>query len=105
VLSVAIGAFAAVGLIRLSPPAAIYSLAILVAVADAGGTHGSRWSVGPGVHHLPGLPDPPLLPPHEACARYGERVLETLLGVGLAYLFGLGLPALALRDRRRGQHS
>jgi hypothetical protein len=39
--------------------------------------------------------------PHDAASRFNERLLETLLGVGLAYTFGLGLPALA--QRRRGR--
>jgi hypothetical protein len=39
--------------------------------------------------------------PQDAESRFSERVLETLLGVGLAYLFGLGLPALARRRRGR----
>jgi hypothetical protein len=37
--------------------------------------------------------------PHDATRRFNERVLETLLGVGLAYVFGLRLPALAQRRR------
>ncbi len=33
--------------------------------------------------------------PGDASARFGERLGETALGVGLAYLFGLLLPAVA----------
>jgi hypothetical protein len=32
--------------------------------------------------------------PQDSAARFGERVSETLLGVGLACVFGLALPAL-----------
>jgi hypothetical protein len=37
--------------------------------------------------------------PHDAGSRSTERVGETLLGVDLAYVFGLAVPAIA---RRRG---
>ena len=37
--------------------------------------------------------------PQAATRRFNERVLETLLGVGIAYFYGLALPALA-RQRR-----
>ena len=37
--------------------------------------------------------------PQTATRRFNERVLETLLGVGIAYFYGLALPALA-RQRR-----
>lgn len=38
--------------------------------------------------------------PQDAASRFNERVVETLLGVGIAYAFGLGLPALARALRR-----
>jgi hypothetical protein len=37
--------------------------------------------------------------PQTATKRFNERVLETLLGVGIAYFYGLALPALAPRRR------
>ena len=37
--------------------------------------------------------------PQTAAKHFDERVLETLLGVGIAYFYGLALPALA-RQRR-----
>jgi hypothetical protein len=43
IVAVAIGALAAIGLVRLSPSAWAYSLAAIVAVAAAGATHRSRW--------------------------------------------------------------
>jgi len=39
--------------------------------------------------------------PQDAASRFNERVVETLLGVGIAYAFGLGLPALERELRRR----
>jgi hypothetical protein len=35
----------------------------------------------------------------DAASRFGERVLATLLGVGIAYLYGLALPALTARPK------
>ena len=43
--------------------------------------------------------------PSDASARFTERLLETLLGVGLAYAFGLGIPKLAQRRHRRKEQS
>ena len=80
---------------RASPPAAVYSIATIVAMAGAGGTRQSRWYVTPAfstffVFLLLLYSDP-----QTATSRFNQRVLETLLGVGLAYIFGLALPALA----------
>jgi hypothetical protein len=36
--------------------------------------------------------------PEDAGSRFSERLLETLLGVSVAYLFGLALPAVARRS-------
>jgi uncharacterized membrane protein YccC len=38
--------------------------------------------------------------PQDAGSRFGERVLDTALGVGLAYLYGLLLPTLKSPPRR-----
>jgi uncharacterized membrane protein YccC len=98
-LAVTTGAVVAIGFVRLSPAAAGYSLATLAAVAGAGGMHKSRWYVTSAfttflVFLLLIHSDP-----HDAGSRFTERVGETLLGVGLAYFFGLAVPAVA---RRRG---
>jgi Fusaric acid resistance protein family len=99
VLSVAVGALIAITLIKTDPPSAIYSLALIVAVAGAGATHGSRWYVTPAFTTF--LVFLLLLDanPHTAASRFNERVLETVLGVGCAYAFGLALPALVKRRR------
>ncbi len=41
--------------------------------------------------------------PHDAAARFNERLVETLLGVGIADVFGLTLPALIPERARRGR--
>lgn len=101
VIAVAVGALAALGLVHLAPPAWVYSLAVIAALAAAGATHRSRWYVTPAFTTF--LVFLLLLygRPQDAASRFDERVLETLLGVGIAYVFGLGLPALADKDRPR----
>jgi uncharacterized membrane protein YccC len=97
VLSVGIGALAAIGLVRAHPPAAVYSLAALAAVTGAGGTHRSRWYVTPAFTTFLVFLLLLYSRPQDAASRFGERVLETVLGVAIAYAFGLVLPALARR--------
>ena len=104
IIAVAIGALAAIGLVRLGPPAWAYSLAAIVAVAGAGGTHRSRWYVTPAFTTFMVFLLLLYSRPQDAASRFNERVLETLLGVGIAYLFGLGVPALA-RLLRNGDAS
>jgi hypothetical protein len=41
--------------------------------------------------------------PQAAGSRFGERVGETLIGVGIACAFGRALPALTRRRRRTEQ--
>jgi hypothetical protein len=94
VLSVAVGALAAIALLHLSPSPIWYSLAAIAALGGAAGTHGSRWYLTPAfttflVFILLLYSDP-----KDTGWRFGERLLETVLGVGLAYLFGLALPSL-----------
>ncbi len=101
ILAVAAGALLGAALVRAGPPAAVYSLAVIAAVAGAGGTHHSRWYVTSAfttflVFLLLLYSDP-----RSAASRFNERLLETVLGVAVAYLFGLGLPALARWHRSR----
>ncbi|MGZ4283754.1 MAG: FUSC family protein [Solirubrobacteraceae bacterium] len=100
ILAVAAGALAGAGLVRLHPPAVMYSVAVVAVIAGAGATHRSRWYVTSAfttflVFLLLLYSDP-----QTATKRFNERVLETLLGVAIAYFYGLALPALA--QRRRG---
>lgn len=101
ILAVAIGALVAIGLVRLDPAAGWYGLAAIAAVAGAAGTRRSRWYVTSAfttylVFLLLLYADP-----GDAGSRFAERFLETVLGVGLAYLFGLALPMLASSRRSR----
>jgi len=99
IISVFIGALVAVALVHVGPPAAVYSVAVIAALAGMAATHGSRWYVAPAfttflVFLLLLYSDP-----QDAASRFGERVLETLLGVSIAYLFGLVLPALTRQPK------
>lgn len=101
VLSVIAGALVAVTFVDADPPTAVYGVAACVAVCAAAGTQRSRWYVTPAFTTF--LVFLLLLhaDPQTAGARFGERVGETVLGVGLAYLFGLALPAIGKRMNRR----
>jgi uncharacterized membrane protein YccC len=101
IIAVVVGALLAIGLIRLSPPLGWYSLAAIAAIAGAGGSHASRWYLTPAFTTFLVFLLLLYSHPNQAGARLGQRVLETLLGVGLAYLFGLALPALDARVRGR----
>ena len=106
VIAVAVGALAAIALVKAGPPPGVYSAAAIVAVAGAGGTHRSRWYVTPAFTTFLVFLLLLYSRPSDAASRFNERLLETLLGVGLAYLFGLALPALTRRVRtgeRSGQ--
>jgi hypothetical protein len=99
ILAVTSGALLAIALVMLDPPVGWYSLAAIGAIAGAAGTHRSRWYVTSAfttflVFLLLLYSDP-----QDAGARFAERLSETFLGVGLAYIFGLGLPALSRRRR------
>ena len=99
IVSVFLGAVAAVGLVHAGPPAAVYSLAVLAALAGAAGLHASRWYVVPAFTTFLVFLLLLYSHPQDAASRFGERVLETLLGVSIAYLFGLVLPALTRQSK------
>lgn len=92
IASVVLGAAAAVWFIRLDPPAVAYSLAFVLVVVAVAATHTSRWYITAAFTTF--LVFVLLLygDVAEAGSRFGERVGETVLGVGLACLFGLVVP-------------
>ena len=100
ILAVLVGALVGIGLVRLTPPAFVYSLAAIAAVGGAAATHQSRWYVTSAFTTFMAFLLLLYSDPHDAASRFDERVVETLLGVGLAYAFGLGLPALTRRRRQ-----
>jgi len=100
ILAVAVGAVAAVAFVRLTPPAAAYSIAVVAAVAAAAATHASRWYVTAAFTTFLVFLLLLFADPDTAGSRFSQRIGETLLGVGLAYAFGLALPALTQRRER-----
>ncbi len=101
ILAVAVGALLGAALVHAGPPAFLYSVAVIAAVAGAGGTHHSRWYVTSAFTTFLVFLMLLYSDPHSTALRLNERLLETMLGVGIAYLFGLGLPALESRRRTR----
>jgi len=97
IVAVAAGALAGIALVRLSPAAAVYSLAVIAAIAGAAGTHRSRWYVTPAFTTFLVFLLLLYAHPETAASRFNERLLETMLGVALAYAYGLALPALTQR--------
>ncbi|MGZ4197039.1 MAG: FUSC family protein [Solirubrobacteraceae bacterium] len=102
IFAVAAGALAGAGLVRLHPAAAIYSLAVIAVIAAAGATHRSRWYVTAAFTTFLVFLLLLYSEPQTATKRFNERVLETLLGVAIAYFYGLAVPALAERERGVG---
>jgi hypothetical protein len=88
VASVLAGALAGAGLAAWDPPAAVYAVAILAAVAAAAGTHPSRWYVTPAFTTFLVFLIFLSADPDDAGARFDERVGETVLGVAIAAVFG-----------------
>ena len=100
ILAVAAGALAGAALVRLHPPAVVYGVAIIAVIAAAGATHRSRWYVTAAFTTFLVFLMLLFSDPQTASKRFNERVLETLLGVGIAYFYGLALPALAQQRRK-----
>lgn len=93
-LSVLVGALAAAVFALLAPGAVVIGLALAAVVGALCAVQQSRWYVAPAFTTFVALTfilvtssDPP-------GERFLERVLETLLGVGLALLFGAVAPAV-----------
>jgi hypothetical protein len=100
VWSVLAGATAGCALVLAGPPPAVVAAAVVVALAALAATKGSRRYVTPMfttfLVFLLLLVDRP----EETAGRFLERTGETLLGVALAVVFGLVVPALLARRHR-----
>lgn len=101
ILAVAAGALAAIALVRLEPGAGWYGLAAITVIAAAAATRRSRWYVTPAFTTFLVFLLLLYADPQDATSRFNERFLETVLGVGIAYLFGLAIPAVSARRRGR----
>jgi len=101
-VSVLLGALAAVAFLRLTPTSELVAALAILAIAGAAGTRAGRWYVTP--FFTTTLVLVMLLSATPTVAneqwRFAERVGETVLGVGLAYVFGLLLPRLRAVKKR-----
>jgi hypothetical protein len=82
----------------------VLAVTTLAALAGVAATRGSRWYVTPFFTTF--LVIQFLVSDYSAAVahwRFWERVGLTLLGVGVAYLFGLGLPKIPAWQRRLGK--
>ena len=84
--------------VRAEPPAGVYGAAVVAALAAMAATRGSRWYVTSAFTTFLVFLLLLQAEPAAAAARFGERLGETVLGVAIAYAFGVALPTL----RRRG---
>ena len=102
ILSVVVGAVAAVALAELTEDGGVYAIAIVVVLVGASATRTSRWYVTSAFTTFVALS---LLAygttGAEAAGRFNERVAETILGVALAFVFGTLLPQAEATDRPR----
>src|SRR5690606_851598 len=101
-ISVLVGAFAAAAFALLAPGDLLIGLGVGVVVGALCATQESRWYVAPGFTTFIALTFILVNSPEPPGARFLERAMETLLGVGLALFFGVALPSLlSLPARRR----
>lgn len=92
--SVCIGGAVAVCLVASGSNPIVYSAAIVACVAAAAATHTSRWYVTSAFTTFLVLLLLVSPSPRDAGFRLNERLVETVLGVGLAWLFAVVLPAV-----------
>ena len=94
-VAVTTGAAAAAALANSTTSTTVYAIATVVVLATASATHTSRWYVTSAFTTFFAISLLIYANPAEGASRFNERVLETVLGVGLAYLFGLVIPLAA----------
>jgi hypothetical protein len=94
IVSVLLAGLAAIAFLRISPSPQLIAVMVVLAIAGAAGTRRSHWYVTPFFTTF--LVLVMLLYSNPTVAneqwRFAERLDETILGVGLAYVFGLLLP-------------
>jgi uncharacterized membrane protein YccC len=100
IVAVSAGAVAAVAFARMGPAGFYYGVAAIAAVSAAAATHASRWYVTPAFTTFLVFLLLLFADPATAGSRLAERIGETALGIAIAYLFGLALPAAEAARRR-----
>lgn len=102
-ISVLLGAFAAAAFAVMAPGDVLVAIAAGAAVAALCATQESRWYVAPGFTTFVALTFILVNSSGAPGERFLERSLETILGVGLALLFGAAIPSLLSQVARRGK--
>ena len=100
-VAVLLGALAAVGVVAAELPSPLLAVVAALVVSTAAATRASRWYITSTFTTSVVFVMLLQAHPEQASQKVGERVGETLVGVGLAVIFGIGLPALAARARVR----
>lgn len=95
IVSVLAGALAAICVLHLEPGGGWIAATVVVTIAAAAATRGSRWYVTPTFTTFLVFLLLLYANPGDSRWRFDERLLETAVGVGLAYFFGLLLPTLS----------
>jgi uncharacterized membrane protein YccC len=96
--SVSLGALAACTAALVDASNAVVALTVVVALTGLAATRPSRWYITGGFTTYIVLSLMVYGAPEQAGSRFTERVVETVIGVGAAVLFGIAVPAL--RSRR-----
>ena len=100
-VSVLVGALAAAGLAVLAPGNLAVGVIVAVVIGAMCASQESRWYVAPGFTTFLALTLILVTSPEPPAERFLERTVETLIGVGLALLFGALIPTLlSLLPRR-----
>ena len=101
VVAVLLGALAAVAVVAAELPSPVLAVVAALVVSTAAATRASRWYITSAFTTFVVFVMLLQAHPEQASQKVGERVGETVVGVGLAVLFGIGLPALAGHFRVR----
>jgi len=99
-LAVTSGALVACLIVRVDPPSAVLALTVSGALIGLAATRPSRWYVTGGFTTFLVISLLLYGNPELAQSRFDERVLETLVGVAVALIFGVAIPVLRTRVRR-----
>ncbi|PBC45896.1 FUSC family protein [Rhodococcus sp. ACS1] len=99
IASMLIGGTAAVLVVGATPADWVYSAAVVAVVATAAATHRSRWYVTSTFTTFLVFVLLLYSDPEQAGYRFTERLSETVLGVAIAFLFGIAVPALGRRTQ------
>ena len=97
IASMLAGGTTAVLVVGTTPSPWVYGVAVLAVVATAAATHRSRWYVTSTFTTFLVFVLLLYSDPGQAGYRFTERLSETVLGVAIAFVFGIAVPALGRR--------